>query len=335
MSQDFVTMTRSQAESLIADAFINSKVSDANAKSVAQALVAAEVDGQRGHGFSRVGSYAAQSKSGKVDGFATPKLTRDKPSFLKVDAKNGFAYPAVEMAIEALVEAAKSNGIAGVAISNSHHCGQLSRHVEQLAERGLLATMVANTPKAMAPWGGSKPLFGTNPIAFGVPRDGAAPLVIDLSLSKVARGKIMAANKSGEAIPEGWALDSGGNDTTDPKAALAGSMIPMGDAKGAALALLVEILAATVTGSNYSFEATSFFDGKGEPPSVGQFILAIDTGATHDLFAQRLEALLGEMLEQDGTRLPGEKRLNGRKACEEQGLSVPKAMLEEINALAV
>ncbi|MDA9009243.1 Ldh family oxidoreductase [Alphaproteobacteria bacterium] len=335
MSQDFVNMTRSQAESLIADAFINSKVSEANAKAVAQALVAAEVDGQKGHGFSRVGSYAAQSKSGKVDGFATPELTRDKPSFLKVDAKNGFAYPAVEMAIEALVGAARSNGIAGVAISNSHHCGQLSRHVEQLAERGLLAIMVANTPKAMAPWGGSKPLFGTNPIAFGVPRDGAAPLVIDLSMSKVARGKIMAANKASETIPEGWALDSKGNDTTDPKAALAGSMIPMGDAKGAALALLVEILAATVTGSNYSYEATSFFDGEGKPPSVGQFILAIDTGATHDLFAQRLEGLLSEMLEQDGTRLPGQKRLNGRKMCEEHGVSVPKAVLEEIKALAV
>jgi (2R)-3-sulfolactate dehydrogenase (NADP+) len=335
MSQDFVNMTRSQAESLIADAFINSKVSEANAKAVAQALVAAEVDGQKGHGFSRVGSYAAQSKSGKVDGFATPELTRDKPSFLKVDAKNGFAYPAVEMAIEALVGAARSNGIAGVAISNSHHCGQLSRHVEQLAERGLLAIMVANTPKAMAPWGGSKPLFGTNPIAFGVPRDGAAPLVIDLSMSKVARGKIMAANEASETIPEGWALDSKGNDTTDPKAALAGSMIPMGDAKGAALALLVEILAATVTGSNYSYEATSFFDGEGKPPSVGQFILAIDTGATHDLFAQRLEGLLSEMLEQDGTRLPGQKRLNGRKMCEEHGVSVPKAVLEEIKALAV
>jgi (2R)-3-sulfolactate dehydrogenase (NADP+) len=177
-------------------------------------------------------------------------------------------------------------------------------------------------------------LFGTNPIAFGVPRGGEAPLVIDLSLSKVARGKIMAANKSGEAIPEGWAFDADGNDTTDPKAALGGSMIPMGDAKGAALALLVEILAATVTGSNYSFEASSFFDGEGEPPSVGQFILAIDTGATHDLFANRLEALLGEMLAQNGTRLPGQKRLNGREICEEQGLNVPKATIDEFKALA-
>jgi len=334
MSQDVVNMTREQAESMITAAFVNSKVSEASAKSVAAALVSAEIDGQKGHGFSRMSSYAAQSTSGKVDGFAVPEVSQDRPAFIKVDAKNGFAYPAVELAIEKLTEVTKANGIAGAAISNSHHCGQLSRHVEKLAESGLMAIMVANTPKAMAPWGGSAPLFGTNPIAFGVPRGGEAPLVIDLSLSKVARGKIMAANKSGEAIPEGWALDADGNDTTDPKAALGGSMIPMGDAKGAALALLVEILAATVTGSNYSFEASSFFDGEGEPPSVGQFILAIDTGATHDLFANRLEALLGEMLAQNGTRLPGQKRLNGREICEEQGLNVPKATIDEFKALA-
>ena len=195
MSQDVVNMTREQAESMITAAFVNSKVSEASAKSVAAALVSAEIDGQKGHGFSRVSSYAAQSTSGKVDGFAVPEVSQDRPAFIKVDAKNGFAYPAVELAIEKLTEVTKANGIAGAAISNSHHCGQLSRHVEKLAESGLMAIMVANTPKAMAPWGGSAPLFGTNPIAFGVPRGGEAPLVIDLSLSKVARGKIMAANK--------------------------------------------------------------------------------------------------------------------------------------------
>jgi (2R)-3-sulfolactate dehydrogenase (NADP+) len=153
--------------------------------------------------------------------------------------------------------------------------------------------MVANTPKAMAPWGGGAAVFGTNPIAFAAPREGAAPLVIDLSLSKIARGKVMAAKKRGEPIPEGWALGPDGEPTTSPDAALAGTMLPMGDAKGAALALMVEILAATLTGANYSYEATSFFDAEGAPPGVGQLLIAMRAaGPAGRAFDARLEALI-------------------------------------------
>ena len=232
-------LSRAEAVDLVAKALVASRVSAENARSVAEALVAAEIDGQTGHGLSRVASYAAQARAGKVDGHAVPQLERTAPAFLRADAKHGFAFLALDRAIEALASLARETGIAAAGVVRSHDCGQLSRHVERLAELGCVALMVANTPKAMAPWGGDAPLFGTNPIAFAAPRPDAPPLVLDLSLSQVARGKVMAAANRGESIPEGWALDADGQPTTDPKAALAGSMLPAGNAKGAALALMV------------------------------------------------------------------------------------------------
>lgn len=319
------------AEALVAKALMANLVSENNALSVARALVAAEVDGQSGHGFARVAAYCAQARSGKVVGAACPSIESSGAAFIRIDALNGFAYPAIDLAIDELASLAKQSGIAAAAIANSHHCGQLGAHVEKLAERGLVALMVANTPKAMAPWGGNKPLFGTNPIAFAAPRDNAAPIVIDLSLSKIARGKIMAAKKRGESIPEDWALDADGNPTTDPDAALSGMMLPAGDAKGSALALMVEILAATMTGANYSYEATSFFDAEGNPPSVGQFIIAINpNGVLGSLFGERLEELVAEIEGQGDARLPGTRRLVARAECMEQGVPIAAHLLEEI-----
>ena len=263
-----------------------------------------------------------------MNGAASPVATAAGSAFLRIDARNGFAYPAIDLAIDEICASVKTTGLAAAAITGSHHCGQLGHHVERLAERGLVALMVANTPKAMAPWGGNTPLFGTNPIAFAAPRNNEPPLVIDLSLSKVARGKIMAAAKRGETIPEGWALDRDGNPTTDPKAALDGMMLPMGDAKGSALALIVEILAASVTGANYSYEATSFFEAEGAPPGVGQFILALDPGVS--VFHKRLEALIGEIEGQDGARLPGSGRIGARDTARAQGLPIPAHLLQEI-----
>ncbi|MBP0484959.1 Ldh family oxidoreductase [Sagittula salina] len=321
-------LTRPEAETLIARALQSAGTAPDNAHSVARALVAAEIDGQKGHGFSRVASYAAQVASGKVAGHARPTSTRHGAR-LDVDAANGFAFPAVDLAIAELIRMAPETGVAMAAIRRSHHCGQLGAHVERLAEAGLAALMVANTPQAMAPWGGNRALFGTNPIAFAAPRPGQPPLVIDLSLSKVARGKVMAASKAGQPIPEGWALDPEGRPTTDPAQGLKGTMVPAGDAKGAALALVVEILAALVTGANRSDEASSFFDADGPPPGVGQMILAFDLSHAPG-FGERLEGLISAILAQDGTRLPGSRRLTARDATH---VTVPGHLMEEVDAL--
>lgn len=320
---------------LVARAFEGAGVSRGNAEAVARALVAAEIDAQSGHGLSRVAAYAAQARSGKVAGHARPEVTRSKPGWLTVDAGHGFAYPALDAALAVLAPLAREQGIAGAAIRRSHHCGQLGAQVERLAEQGLVALMVANTPKAMAAWGGREALFGTNPIAFAAPREGDAPLVIDLSLSKVARGKVMAAKKAGEPIPEGIALDADGQPTTDPDAALAGTMVPAGEAKGAALALMVEVLAVTLTGANPSRDAASFFDADGPSPGVGQLILAFDPACTPEPgFGAGIEALIAAMTAERGVRLPGSRRLSARDRAAAEGVAVPAHLMAEIRALA-
>ena len=314
--------------------FVAHDTSAGNAAQVAAALVAAEADGQQGHGASRIPSYAAQAKSGKVDGHATPTLTRTGTSALAIDAACGFAYPALNLAFEGLCELATERGIAAAAITRSHHSGVAGLQVERLADRGLIALFFCNTPQAIAPWGGNRGVFGTNPIAFAAPRADAPPLVIDMSLSKVARGKINLAAQRNEPIPEGWAVDRDGAPTTDPEAAMQGTLLPMGDAKGAQLVLMVEVLAAALTASNFAFEASSFFSGEGEPPGVGQFIIAIDPNPfSSGAFAGRLEILLSAILDQPGTRLPGAQRYARRAEAERSGVDIPQGLYEQLIAL--
>ncbi|HMA15712.1 MAG TPA: Ldh family oxidoreductase [Kiloniellaceae bacterium] len=328
------TLSLAEADALVFAALTAAGTSEVNARSVAAALVAAEADGQRGHGLSRVAAYAAQVKCGKVDGRATPKVEVLSPAAVRIDAGTGFAFPALDRAHKELRRMAAESVVAVAGVHHSHHFGQAGYHVERLAEQGLVALMVGNSPSAMAPWGGSRGIFGTNPIAFAAPREGKAPLVIDLSLSKVARGKVMAAAKTGQRIPEGWALDPEGNPTTDPEAALAGTMIPMGDAKGAALALMVEVLSASLIGANHAFEASSFLDAKGPPPAVGQFLLAIDPGPlSGGSFARRLELLIAALEAQPGARLPGNRRLELRAKAAREGIAVPSVLLAEIRTV--
>ena len=316
-------------------AFVAARTSPENARTVAAALVQAEIDGQTGHGLSRIESYTAQSRAGKVDGFAVPTLSGERPGGLLIDAAHGFAYPAVDMAIAALPAAAEATGIAAAGIRRSHHCGAMGRHVERLADAGLVAMAFANTPDAMAPWGGSRRLYGTNPIAFAAPRRGAAPVVVDLALSQVARGKILTAAQKGEAIPEGWATDERGLPTTNAKAALAGTLVPIGGAKGAALAFMVEVLSVALTGSNFAFEASSFFDDKGEPPGVGQLLIAIDPAAFggRETFLDRMGLLAGLINDGAGTRLPGSRRFALRADASRRGVAVAPNMLAVIETL--
>ena len=327
------TLPIREAEALVAAALMRANTSENNAKSVARALVMAEADGLKGHGLSRAPMYAAQAKNGKVDGRATPVRTQRKPALIAVDAAHGFAYPALELAEAALPGIARNEGIAAASIHRSHHCGAAGHPVERLAEAGLVALMFVNTPSAIAPWGGSKAVFGTNPVAFACPLPARAPLVIDLSLSKVARGNIMTAKQRGEKIPEGWALDAAGQPTTDPAAALGGTMVPMGDAKGTALALMVELLAAGLTGANFAAEASSFLDAEGPPPGTGQLIVAFDPAAFGGNAVARFGVLAQSIEEQQGARLPGMRRLKAREKAKAEGLTVPEALVKEIEAI--
>lgn len=332
---DTVNLSLEEARKLTVEALSANKTDPANAEIVAQALVNAQADGQAGHGLSRIPSYTAQTRTGKVDGFAKPEAQRITPVVQRVDAKFGFAYPAIEVALPFLKEASAQNGLALSTICHSHHFGQAGAHCERLAREGMIALVFGNAPKAIAAFGGKNPMFGTNPIAFAAPNGDADPLVIDLALSRVARGKIMAAQRAGKSIPEGWSLDKEGQPTTDPDAALEGTMIPIGEAKGAALAMMIEILAAGLCGSAFGFEASSLFSGEGDAPDLGQVILAIDANlVSGGGFAERMHTLVSAIEAEQGARLPGTSRLTARAKAQQSGINLPRPIYQEAMRLA-
>jgi (2R)-3-sulfolactate dehydrogenase (NADP+) len=328
-----VTLSLAEAEALVTRALVACRTSEVNARITARALVGAEADGQLGHGLVRVPSYAEQARVGKIDGFAKPEISGGGAA-RQVNAGTGFAYPAIDLALETLVPLARELGVASAGIFASHHCGQAGHHVERLAEAGLVAFAYANTPSAMAFHGGWRPRLGTDPLAFAAPVPGRAPLVIDMALSVVARSKIVAAKAKGEVIPTGWAVDKDGQPTTDANKALAGTLLPIGGAKGSALALIVEILCGALAGSHFGWEASGFMDAKGGPPRLGQFLIALDpnhfAGAS---FAARMTELVAAIAE-DGARLPGDRRLAVRERAAREGLSVTEELHAQIRELA-
>lgn len=330
MSDQVLTIT--DITKRVTEALTASRIAPDIAASVADALIRAECDGKSGHGLSRVGSYAAQARSGKVDGFARFSVTHPKPAMMAVDVASGFAYPALDAVNQELPALARTHGIAMAGLHHSHHCGVAGHHVEAAADQGMIALLFANTPSAMAPWGGRTALLGTNPIAFAAPVADAPPIVIDLATSSVARGGIMKAAANDQPIPEGWALDADGHPTTDAKAALKGTMTPMAEAKGAALALMIEVLAAALTGAHFAYEASSFLDAEGKPPHSGQLMIMIDAEAFSPQTTARI-ADMAQRISDDGARLPGAGRLARRQKVERDGLTVPRQILDILERL--
>ena len=320
---------------LVTRALVASGASRPNAVSTATALVAAQVDGQAGHGLSRVASYAAQLRTGKIDGYAAPVSTRTRAASVRIDARGGFAYPALDLAIDSLNSLTRETGVAVAGIFASHHIGQAGRTVERLADRGFVALVVSNTPRAMAFHGGVHPKLGTNPIAFAAPLPGRAPLVIDLALSLAARARILAAQKTGQPIPTEWAIDASGKPTSDATAALAGALLPAGGAKGSALALMLEILCGALAGGHFAWEASSFLDDRGPSPGVGQMLIAFDVGAFSGAgFAARMTDLMSEVALEPAVRLPGDRRLANRTRVLTHGLTLDAATYAQLTQLA-
>ncbi len=302
------------------------------ARATAQALVFADAHGIATHGVSRVPSYSLHLSSGRADGDAVPQILQEKASALLVDAGAGLAFPACELAISKAIEKAKDTGICIAAVTNSHHFGMAAYHLEQVAHAGLVGLAFSNSPAAMTAWGGKRPLFGTNPIAAAFPREDAEPVMIDLSLSHVARGKVILAARDNKPIPDGWALDSEGRPTNDAKAALEGSMQPAGGVKGSMLALTVELLCVALTGARFGYEADQLYNDSGNEPRLGQVFIVIDPAALagQQTYANRLEDLIAAMLEDDGVRLPGARRHDLANTAEEQGVDVPDSLLAQM-----
>ena len=310
-------------------------VSARNASATIDSLLRAEMEGVPSHGFSRIPYYAEQAASGKVDGHAVPVVARPKPGVVSVDACCGFAFRAFAEGLPVAADAAREQGIALLGVRNSHHAGVLGFPVSELAGQGLLAMGFANSPAALAPYGGSRVTFGTNPMALGCPRKDAPPLVIDLSMGLLARGKVLQAAKKGELIPEGAAVDAEGRPTRDPAKAFEGALLPFGGPKGYALALMVEIMAAALTGAALAVEASSLFTPDGPPPRIGQSFVVIDPSASAgEGFVERVEVLLGFITAQPGARLPGDRRVGLRNAALKAGsIELPDDLLAQLQAM--
>lgn len=331
------TLSMDQAREAAAKALERAGASPAMAQGTARALVLAEAQGLGSHGLARVAQYAVHLRNGRAAGDAVPVVRRAKGGAILVDACEGLAFPACELAIAQAIGRAREFGVAFAGVANSHHCGVLVDHLRPVAEAGMVGLGFANSPAAMPAAGGKHAIFGTNPVAAIFPRRDGDPLMIDLSLSEVARGKLMVAAKEGRAIPQGWALDSEGRSTTDPGAGLRGSMLPIGAAtspKGAMLALVVELLACALVGSHFGFEASSFFVDEGNRPMIGQAFLVIDPAALAGsaAYLDRVEALVSEMLKDEGVRLPGARREALVREAMLKGITVPDTMLESWRA---
>ena len=306
------------------------------AERATQHLLQAEAQGLPTHGLSRVPFYCAMLQNGRADGAATPILRAERAAACLIDNRDALPYEACAWAIDEVVARARRNGIGFAGITNTGHVGVLGIHLLPVGQAGMVGFAFTNSPAAIPAWGGRKALFGTDPVAAIFPRASADPLVIDLALTTVIRGKIMLAAQRGERIPEGWALDRDGKPTTDPKEAIEhGSMFPIGGVKGAMLALMFELICTALTGAAIGPEADSFFAEQGNRPRVGQAFLAIDPGALagQARYFERVEAVVAAMLADAEVRLPGARRFAAAQRAAE-GLEVPDALLEKIEALA-
>ena len=316
--------------------FVRHGTSESVAQVLAENCASAERDGAHSHGVFRVPGYVSTLNSGWVNGKAVPIVEDVASGYVRVDAANGFAQPALAAARSLLVDKARSAGIALLAIHNSHHFAALWPDVEPFAEEGLVALSVVNSMTCVVPHGADRPLFGTNPIAFAAPRADGPPIVFDLATSAIAHGDVQIAARKGERLPPGMGVDSLGQPTQDPKAILeGGALLPFGGHKGSALSMMVELLAAALTGGNFSFEFNWSEHPGARTPWTGQLVIVIDPSKTAgQSFAERSQELVRQMHAAGLRRLPGDRRHRTRAKSQQTGIEMDTKDLRQLQALA-
>ena len=329
-------MTLAEVYDLSLAALRGSGGSRAQAEPTADSVREAEAEGIRNVGLGYLPLYCEHLRCGKVKGDAEPVMAEVTPALLRVDARHGFAHPAFLRALPRFAEMAQAMGVAALSITHSYSAGVVGWFVAKLADEGLVALAFANSSASIAPWGGRKAMFGTNPIGFAAPRQGHPPIVVDMASSATARVNIVQAAARGEQVPAGWVFDKEGKPTTDPKALLAGGSVgPLGGAKGYGLALIVDLLAAGLTGASFSYQASPFGNNEGGPPDVGQLFIALSPKLTGgEAMAGRLEELVSAVEAQPGARLPGDKRHEARRKAERDGVEVPEDLLAKLKGYA-
>ena len=329
-----VKLSLDEVRSLSTKTQIANGMSDTNAEVIADVVTQAEADGTHSHGLFRMPGYVSSMRNGRMDGKAIPVIEDLSPGLVAVDSKGGFSPPAIMTAKPLAIKKAKSQGISALGLRNSGNLNALWWEAERFGEEGLICLTMSTSQSFVAPWGGDRALFGTDPIAFACPRAGKPPMVFDFATSASARGEIQVAAREGHPIPEGWALDKDGNPTTDPAAALQGVQLPFGGHKGNAIMIMVELLAAGLTGGNFCFEAQQqseqFGSQDGGPSHAGQVFILIDPKGYHDTFASRVEGLFDQIDAQEGTRIPGDRRYANRVRSATEGIECQPELYQKI-----
>lgn len=332
---DAVRMTLAEADALSFATLLANGCDAANARAVTDIMLRAERDICHSHGLFRLPGYVASLRSGKVDGTATPTVEDLSAAVIRVDGKGGYAPLALELGLPILAGRARKQGIAAMAVNDIFHFAALWPEVETLTDRGLVGFAWTAAAPMVAPSGGTKPLFGTNPMAFGWPRPGKTPVIFDQASAAMARGDVMIHARDGKSVPTGVGLDAQGRETTDPKAVLAGAQLPFGGYKGSSIALMVELLAGALIGSVFSYEAGRRDNADGGPPVGGELLIAIDPDRTAGGdWAAHSEGLFDELAKQPGTRMPGERRYRNRTRTAAEGIEVPAILHAEIVTLS-
>lgn len=332
---DTTVLSLAELTDLVAAVLRNAGFNADHAGAVARTIAAGERDHCKSHGVYRIEGCLRTLKMGKVSPDAVPELVQDDSAVVRVNANGGFANLAFEIGAPALAERARKLGIAALVINDCTHFAALWPEVEALAEQGLAAIAMCPSYATVAPVGGTSPLLGTNPFAFGWPRPGKDPYVFDFATSVAARGEIELYRRDGRQLPEGWAIDVDGNPTTDPDAALKGAMLPFGAHKGSAISTMIELLAGAMIGDFTSPEALDYLGTTTIAPRHGELILAFDplrmAGGRADPEV-RGEAMLDAIAGQ-GARLPSQRRFKARRESLENGITLTKAEMDEIKRL--
>lgn len=304
------TMRIADALRLTHDALVTSGMPNEHARVSAKAIVASEAWGIPSHGLMRLPFYLERLSAGGINPAAKLTTVVDLPALIVMDGDDGLGHWQVHDAAAAATARALTTGIAAAGVARSSHCGALGVYAWPMVRTGMIGIIVSNGPAAMPPWGGSRPVLSTSPIAAGLPTD--PPTIIDLATSAVARGKIAARAQSGEPLEPGWALDAEGNPTTDAQEALRGMLAPLGGAKGYALALLVESLTGGLLGPLLSTQIPDMFNpgSNAAPQQISHLVIAIDYDRIQGALGGQRLADLSEEIAAAGGRMPGSRRVD-------------------------
>ncbi len=330
------TMRFDELCDLLAAIFARHGTSPEVAAILARNCASAERDGAESHGVFRMPGYVSTLRSGWVDGRAIPIVDDAGPAFLRVDACNGFAQPALAAAAPLATLKARQAGACVIGLHDSHHFGALWLDVEPFAEQGLVALAVVNSMAVVVPHGGRSPVYGTNPMAFAAPRQAGHPLVFDQAASTMAHGDVKIAAQHGRDLPDGVGLDRDGHATRDPNAVLdGGALLPFGSHKGASIAMMIEVLSAALTGGLFSFEVDWSHHPGAQTPRTGECVILIDPAKTGSLarFTQRVEDLIAAMRAAGQERLPGDRRFANRERSLREGVPIGTKTLALLQSL--